>query len=176
MTMTTFEIIVIVLLAAIVVLLIVLLRIDIEGFRGVWQNQNAGVEQLSNIEVNTHHASSVLKDHIAPNIECIYNAIGADGCNNFKKLSELTDIVDKMHRNLCVEIADKMVDRVCPPTYATPCNPPDNISKWDCVNCPKRSACGTLSTPTRTVKVKGKRCELTDEELMKRINEDNKED
>lgn len=140
MTMTTFEITIIVLLAAIVVLLIVLLRTAIEGFHGVWKNQNAGVQQLCNIEVNTHHASSVLKKHIAPNIECIYNAIGADGCNNFKKLSELTDIVDKMHRNLCVEIDDKMVDRVYP--------------------------------PTKTIKVKGKRCELTDEELMKRINED----
>jgi hypothetical protein len=175
MTMTTFEIIVIVLLAAIVVLLIVLLRIDIEGFRGVWQNQNAGVEQLSNIEVNTHHASSVLRDSVAPDVETL--------SNNFQYLLDgkkgvpaLFDIVDKMHRNLCVEIADKMVDRVCPPTYVTPCNPPDNIRKWDCVNCPNISTCDALSTPTRTVKVVGKRCELTDEELMKRINEDKKED
>lgn len=141
--MTTFEIIVIVLLAAIVVLLIALLRIDIEGFRGVWQNQNAGVEQLSNIEVNTHHASSVLKGHIAPGVESISNNI-PHLLDESEGLPALVNIVDKMHRNLCVEIADKMVDRVYP--------------------------------PTRTVKVKGKRCELTDEELMKKINEDNKED
>jgi len=38
--MTTFEITIIVLLSTIVVLLIVLLRTAIEGFRGVWQNQN----------------------------------------------------------------------------------------------------------------------------------------
>jgi len=112
--MDAFEITIIVLLAAIVALLIVLLRTAIEGFRGVWQNQNAGVEQLSCIEVNTHHASNVLKDHIAPNIECIYNAIGADGCNNFKKLSELTDIVDKMHRNMCAFMAEKMVEQRYP--------------------------------------------------------------
>ncbi|MBQ2361369.1 MAG: hypothetical protein II398_10805 [Prevotella sp.] len=35
-----------------------------------------------------------------------------------------------------------------------------------------------LITKKRTpvIKVKGKRCELTDEELMKRLNEDNKKD
>jgi polyferredoxin len=32
-----------------------------------------------------------------------------------------------------------------------------------------------INKRTSTIKVKGKRCELTDEELMKRINEDNKE-
>lgn len=51
---------------------------------------------------------------IKETVNSIYNAIGADGCNNFKKLSELTDIVDKMHRNLCVEIADKMVNKMYP--------------------------------------------------------------
>ena len=177
MTMTTFEITIIVLLAAIVVLLIVLLRTAIEGFHGVWRNQNAGVEQLCDIEVNTHHASSVLKKHIAPNIECIYNAIGADGCNNFKKLSELTkklseltDIVDKMHRNLCVEIADKMVDRMYPPTYNPPCYAPNGICtnpQMDCINCPKRSIGGTWSTNT-SIKAKG-------EMFQERFN-DNKED
>lgn len=140
--MTTFEITIIVLLVAIVVLLIVLLRTAIEGFHGVRQKQNAGVEQLCNIEVNTHHASSVLKGHIAPGVESISNNI-PHLLDESEGLPALVNIVDKMHRNLCVEIADKMVDRVCP--------------------------------PTRTVKVKGKRCELTDEELMKKINEDNKE-
>lgn len=73
-----------------------------------------------------------------------YSRLDSKLQNIVEYLGELTDIVDKMHRNLCVEIADKMVDRVCP--------------------------------STRTIKVKGQRCELTDEELMKRINEDNKED
>lgn len=91
----------------------------------------------------------------------------------------LSSIVDKMHRNLCVEIADEMVDRVYPPTYNPPCYAPNGICtnpQMDCINCPKRGTGGTWSTSTNTIKVKGKRCELTDEELMKRINEDNKED
>jgi hypothetical protein len=128
MTMTTFEITIIVLLVAIVVLLVVLLRTAIEGFHGVRQKQNAGVEQLCNIEVNTHHASSVLKDHIAPNIECIYNAIGADGCNNFKKLSELTDIVDKMHRNMCAFMAEKMVEQRYPIEKGKSLDSPFNLT------------------------------------------------
>lgn len=64
----------------------------------------------------------------------------------------LSSIVDKMHRNLCVEIADKMVDRVYPPTYVTPCYAPDGICtnpQMDCINCPKRGTTGgTWSTST----------------------------
>ena len=151
--MTTLEIIIIValaLLVAIVVLLIVLLKIAIEGFRGVWQNQNAGVEQLCNIEVNTHHASSVLKDHIAPGVESISNNI-PHLLDESKGIPALVDIVDKMHRNLCVEIADKMVDRAYPPTYVTPCYAPDGICtnpQMDCINCPKRGTGSTWSTST----------------------------
>ena len=67
--MTTFEITIIVLLAAIVVLLIVLLRTDIEWFHGVWKNQDCMYQDIQRIEVNTHHASSVLQDKIIPEIE-----------------------------------------------------------------------------------------------------------
>lgn len=73
--MTTFEITIIVLLAAIVVLLIVLLRTDIEGFRGVWQNQDAMYQDIQRIEVNTHHVSGVLQDKIIPDIERIIGDI-----------------------------------------------------------------------------------------------------
>jgi len=63
----------------------------------------------------------------------------------------LSSIVDKMHRNLCVEITDKMVDRVYPPTYNPPCYAPDGICSnpfGDCINCPKRGDGGTWSTNT----------------------------
>ena len=63
----------------------------------------------------------------------------------------MADIVDKMHRNLCVEIADKMVDRVYPPTYNPPCYAPNGICtnpQMDCINCPKRGTGGTWSTNT----------------------------
>lgn len=67
----------------------------------------------------------------------------------------------------------------CVPVYTPPCYAPNGICtnpQMDCINCPKRGTGGTWSTSTNTIKVKGKRCELTDEELTKRINEDNKED
>lgn len=65
---------------------------------------------------------------------------------------EVHDIVDKMHRNLCVEIADKMVDRMYKqPTSVngTPCYAPDGICTnpfRDCINCHKRGGGGTWST------------------------------
>lgn len=68
---------------------------------------------------------------------------------------DLKDIVDKMHRNLCAEIADKMVDIVYPPTYVTPCYAPNGICtnpQMDCINCPKRGTGGTWSTSTNTIK------------------------
>lgn len=111
--MTTFEITVIVLLTAIVVLLIVLLRAAIEGFHGVLQKLDVCVGQLCNIEVNTHHASSVLLNNIAPDIEITSNN-SLHLLDENKGLPALVDIVDKMHRNLCVEIADKMVERTFP--------------------------------------------------------------
>ena len=71
--------------------------------------------------------------------------------NNDQDFKKLTDIVDKMHRNLCVEIADKMVDRVYPSTYVTPCYAPNGICtnpQMDCINCPKIGTGGTWSTST----------------------------
>lgn len=68
-----------------------------------------------------------------------------------KCINELTDIVDKMHRNLCVDISDKMVDRVYPPTYNPPCYAPNGTCtnpQMDCINCPKRGTGGTWSTST----------------------------
>lgn len=137
MTMTTFEIIVTVAIIVIVMLLMRQTRRNTKANKRNAEQFFIMCEILSNIRGDTLDIFQELN-----NIED----------NNDQGFKKLTDIVDKMHRNLCVEIADKMVDRLYPPTYVTPCNPPDNISKWDCVNCPKRSACGTLSTPTETIK------------------------
>lgn len=71
--------------------------------------------------------------------------------NNDQDFKKLIDIVDKMHRNLCVEIADKMVDRAYPPTYNPPCYAPNGICtnpQMDCINCPKKGTGGTWSTNT----------------------------
>lgn len=135
--MTTFEIIMTVAIIVIVVLLM----------RQIHRNTKVNEDNAEQISVMCEILSSIRGDTL--DILQELNNIEDNNDQGFKKL---TDIVDKMHRNLCVEIADKMVDRVCPPTYVTPCNPPDNISKWECVKCPKRSACGTLSTPTNTIK------------------------
>ena len=86
------------------------------------------------------------------------NAWACDITSIVKHLNELTDIVDKMHRNLCVDIADKMVDRVYKqPTSVngTPCYAPDGICTnpcMDCINCPKRGTGGTWSTSINTNK------------------------
>ena len=53
-------------------------------------------------------------DAIANLIENKLVAIVNDTHDTKVSARELTDIVDKMHRNLCVEIADKMVDRIYP--------------------------------------------------------------
>ena len=124
--MTTFEITTIVLLAAIVVLLIVLLRTAIEGFHGVWQNQNVMHQDIQRIEVNTHHASSVLQDSIAPDVEII--------SNNFLHLLD-----------------ERSVYKQPTSVNGTPCYAPDGICTnpcRDCINCPKIGTGGTWSTDT----------------------------
>ena len=137
MTMTTFEIIVTVAIIVIVMLLM----------RQTRRNTKANERNAEQFFIMCEILSNIRGDTLD-----IFQELNNIEDNNDQGFKKLTDIVDKMHRNLCVEIADKMVDRLYPPTYVTPCNPPDNISKWDCVNCPKRSACGTLSTPTETIK------------------------
>ena len=107
--MTTFEITIIVLLAAIVVLLIVLLRIAIKGFHCVWQKQDT---ILSDTMVLKAYFNNLLErfDNISRQLDNIEDNI----LDNSKGIPALVDIVDKMHRNLCVEIADKMVNRIYP--------------------------------------------------------------
>ena len=96
--MTTFEIIV-----AVAIIAIVMLLTAIGTFvKGVWENQKSQEKKL---------------DFINTQIAGIWR--GQDKIENNAAI--LSSIVDKMHRNLCVEIADKMVDRAYPPTYVTPC-------------------------------------------------------
>ena len=86
--MTTFEITIIVLLAAIVVLLGFIAFCVWNHYRDAELSNYMLRKKLDNIDTNT--ATSV--------------GVGID----------LKDIVDKMHRNLCVEIADKMVNKMYP--------------------------------------------------------------
>lgn len=111
--MTTFEITITILLALIAFALIFRDFIIGKALDQITKNQDVMQQYIQCIEVNTHHASSVLKDCIAPDAETL--------SNNFQYLLDgrkgvpaLFDIVDKMHRNLCVEIADKMVERTFP--------------------------------------------------------------
>ena len=130
--MTTFEIIVTVAIIAIVMLLTAIGTF----VKGVWENQKSQEKKL---------------DFINKQIAGIWRS--QDKIEN--NVAILSSIVDKMHRNLCVEIADKMVDRVYPPTYITPCYAPNGICtnpQMDCINCPKRGDGGTWSTSTNISK------------------------
>ncbi len=117
---------------------------DIKGWqKSIWQ-------ELRGIRVNVADTAEYTHNHIAPDVEIISNNF-LHLLDENKGLPALIDIVDKMHRNLCVEIADKMVDRVYPPTYVTPCYAPNGICMnphGDCINCPKRGDGGTWSTST----------------------------
>ena len=127
--MTTFEILVTIFLAVVVLLLGFIAFCVWNHYRDTELSNYMLRKKLDNIDTNT-----------ATNV-----SVGID----------LKDIVDKMHRNLCVEIADKMVDRVYPPTYVTPCYAPDGICMnphGDCINCPKRGDGGIWSTSTNISK------------------------
>lgn len=155
--MTTFEIAIIVLLAAIVVLLIWQTHRNNKVNERYVEQFDLMCETLSNIRGDTVDIFQEL-NNIEDNILDESNGIPA-----------LVDIVDKMHRNLCVEIADKMVDRVYPPTYNPPCYAPNGICtnpQMDCINCPKRGTGGTWST---NISIKAE-----DAPLQERFN-DNKE-
>ena|GEM_PF-5886639 len=76
--MTTFEITIIVLLTAIVVLLIVLLRTSIEGFHGVWQNQQCLYNLLNNADDANRKFYLTLNDYLsdlAVNVKGNYNTL-----------------------------------------------------------------------------------------------------
>lgn len=135
--MTTFEIIIILLLVIIAVAVI---------YNMLILKQTISYNQTI-IDANLRKMDAGLDERLE-NITIQLSNIDQD----FKKLA---DIVDKMHRNLCVEIADKMVDRVYPPTCVTPCYAPNGICtnpQMDCINCPKRGTGGTWTTGTNISK------------------------
>ena len=120
---------------------------DIKGWqKSVWQ-------EMRGIRVNVADTAEYTHNHIAPDVEIISSNF-LHLLDESKGIPALVDIVDKMHRNLCVEIADKMVDRVYKqPTSVngTPCYAPDGICtnpQMDCINCPKRGTGGMWSSST----------------------------
>lgn len=145
--MTTFEITIIVLLAVIVVLL---------AWHCTLTRNNYSLSQTKELKRQQDFERLLSKLQSIVNVcNQQQNAWACDVTSIVKRINELTDIVDKMHRNLCVEIADKMVDRVYPPTYNPPCYAPNGICtnpQMDCINCPKRGTGGTWSTSINTVK------------------------
>lgn len=95
--MATFEIIVVVAIIAIVMLLTAIGTF----VKGVWENQKSQEKKL---------------DFINKQITGIWR--GQDKIENNAAI--LSSIVDKMHRNLCVEIADKMVNKMYPVNEGEP--------------------------------------------------------
>jgi len=145
--MTTFEITIIILAVLGVMMMGWLVKVGKNVFEAL---QVANI-QIRDIKSHTNYLIN-LGYHLPKLVDIsnqMQNAWACDVTSIVKRINELTDIVDKMHRNLCVEIADKMVDRVYPPTYVTPCYAPDGICtnpQMDCINCPKRGTGGTWST------------------------------
>lgn len=139
--MTTFE-----LLALLITLITILVMITLLFFGVVWKL----LDDIKEWQKNQYKKLNFINTQIAG----IWR--GQDKIENNTAI--LSSIVDKMHRNLCVEIADKMVDRVYKqPTSVngTPCYAPDGICTnpcRDCINCPKRGTGGTWSTSTNISK------------------------
>lgn len=153
--MTTFESILLLAVTACVIITAFGVLVIKQMLKEIIDSKYADWEQLRKIETHTQH--------IIQQLDNIENS-------NDQDFEKLTDIVDKMHRNLCVEIADKMVGRVYPPTNVTPCYAPNGICtnpQRDCINCPKISNGGTWSTNT-SIKAKG--------EMFQEKFNDNKED
>lgn len=104
--MTTFEILTIVFYAVVVMIGYLICR----GIAIVIDNQQ---EMDSNLRKMDTGLDKWL-DAIANVIENKLVAIVNNTYDTNVSARELKDIVDKMHRNLCVEIADKMVERTFP--------------------------------------------------------------
>ena len=107
--MTTFEITITTLLVAIVLLLMWLIVLTRNNYR---LNQTKELKRQQQVEsllshLKTMRERSMLLLAISDRLE-----IHSDNCN--KRLAELTDTVNMMHKNLCVEIADKMVNKMYP--------------------------------------------------------------
>lgn len=133
--MTTFEITITTLLALIAFALIFRDFIIGKALDQITKNQESQYKKL---------------DFINTQIAGIWR--GQDKIENNAAI--LSSIVEKMHRNLCVEIADKIVgsgfQNGFPPCYA-----PNGICtnpQMDCINCPKRGTGGSWSTSTNTIK------------------------
>jgi len=87
--------------------------------------------------------------------------------NNREDFKSIQDILDKMHSNICADVAEKMVDRAFPikegepldkpfiPTGPTTCPPcycggPCTNPHHDCINCPMHNVSGGWTTITDT--------------------------
>jgi hypothetical protein len=104
--MTTFEILTIVFYAVVIMIGYLICR----GIATVIDNQQETDSNLRKMDAGLDKRLETIADVIEKKLVAIVNY------TYDAKVSarELTDIVDKMHRNLCVEIADKMVDRIYP--------------------------------------------------------------
>lgn len=125
--MTTFEITIIMLLTAIVVLLAwhLLLTRNNYGLNQTkeWKRQQDFEELVSQLyDIKTQVGQTTARidefipwaEHLRQKADNLENAWACDITLIVKRINELTDLIDKMHRNLCVEIADKMVERTFP--------------------------------------------------------------
>lgn len=100
--MTTFESILLLAATACVIITAFGVLVIKKMLKEIIDRHYANWEQLRKIETHINFLPDISRQ--LDNIED----------NNDQDFKKLTDIVDKMHRNLCVEIADKIVERTFP--------------------------------------------------------------
>lgn len=152
--MTPFEIIVIVLLAIISVAVVY----------GVSFIRNAWVVSTATLRNEIQKCNSVLGYIRNGNEQIIQHLCDIQGCQ-----VDIQQLLDKMHRNICADVAEKMVDKVFPIKEGEPLdkpfdNPfiPSGATTWppcyvgdpctnphhDCINCPRPNVSGGTWTTT----------------------------
>ena len=104
--MTTFEILTIVFYAVVVMIGYLICR----GIATIIDNQQETDSNLRKMDAGLDKRLETLADVIEKKLVAIVNYT----YDTKVSARELTDAVDKIHRNLCVEIADKMVERTFP--------------------------------------------------------------
>lgn len=91
-----------------------------EQHKSTWAHFDNVVSQLYGIKTEVGQTNGKIDGfipwakHLRQKADNLENAWACDVTSIVKYIKELTDIVDKMHRNLCVEIADKMVNKMYP--------------------------------------------------------------
>lgn len=165
--MTTFEITIIVLLAAIVALKL----LEFTGMATINARMKEGFkylgQKIEGCDSKLGYIKGAAQD-ISQQLDNIEDDILDDRRDIVPMLKSINDVVDKMHRNICADVAEKMVDRAFPIKEGEPLDKPfvsPGVTNWppcywggpctnphrDCVGCPGYSTGGWTTTNNKAV-------------------------